>query len=87
MRTQYARYEALGWNYRLPLPDVTSENGELTAVCPINGGTVRYTLDGSAPTVSSPALVGPIPAKLESFRAISVGPDGKRASLIWEKAK
>lgn len=92
MASQYVRYGAAGWSYRLPLPEVKMDrqadgSALVSAICPAAGGKVCYTLDGSDPTPASPALLGEIKISRPSdFRAISVAADGT-ASLVYETAK
>ncbi|MCX6367119.1 MAG: chitobiase/beta-hexosaminidase C-terminal domain-containing protein [Armatimonadetes bacterium] len=46
---------------------------------------VRYTTDGTDPTASSPELKGTVTVtRFEDFKAITLAPDGKRTSLIFE---
>lgn len=86
MTRQYVRYSDAGWNFRLPLPDVTREGNQVWAISPIEGGTVRYTTDGTDPTASSPELKSPVTVeRFEDFKAITLAPDGKRTSLIFEQ--
>lgn len=85
MASQYNRYTALGWNFRLPLPEITRSGNTVTALCPVEGGTVRYTTDGTDPTASSPELKGTITVtRFEDLKAITLAPDGKRTSLVFE---
>ena len=85
MKRQYVRYTDAGWNFRLPLPELVRNGNQVSAVCPIEGGTVRYTTDGTDPTASSPELKGTVTVtRFEDFKAITLAPDGKRTSLIFE---
>jgi len=87
MKRQYVRYSDASWNFRLPLPTVTREGNQVWAISPIEGGTVRYTTDGTDPTASSPELKGPVTVeRFEDFKAITLAPDGKHTSLIFETA-
>eukprot|EP00112_Aurelia_sp_Birch-Aquarium-sp1_P006430 Seg17106.1 transcript_id=Seg17106.1/GoldUCD/mRNA.D3Y31 product=Beta-hexosaminidase protein_id=Seg17106.1/GoldUCD/D3Y31 len=67
MRVQYPRYVEAGYNFRMPTPLVqVKRQGEKSLkvsslvpafdAIPVNGGAVRYTTDGSAPTATSPLL-------------------------------
>ena len=64
MKTQYPRLDAKGCNYRVPEPTVESEvknaDGSTTVKlgCPVEGATVRYTTDGTYPTVHSKIYAG-----------------------------
>ncbi len=57
MALQYNRYDNAGYNYRVPLPIVTKQkvdNGyTVTLDNPVNDATIRYTTDGTYPTVFS----------------------------------
>ncbi|SHK28477.1 family 20 glycosylhydrolase [Rhodothermus profundi] len=46
--------------YRLPPPGAVIENGYLKANAALPGLTIRYTLDGSDPTATSPLYTGPV---------------------------
>jgi hexosaminidase len=60
-----------GYNYRLPLPGAIIESGMLKANVDLPGLAVRYTTDGSEPTVSSTLYSNPVKVsgtiKLKSF--------------------
>ncbi|MGB1260590.1 MAG: beta-N-acetylhexosaminidase [Akkermansiaceae bacterium] len=93
MRQHYARYNVLGYQYRIPVPDLdlkTSASGEstLSGQCAVAGGTIRYTLDGSTPTAESEPFAGQVSLKdatqLASFRAATFLPDNSRHSLIFQ---
>jgi len=65
MAPLYTRYDKLGYQYRIPVPDVQlkkNSNGSYTATAEsaIQNGVIRYTLDGSTPTTSSKKLDGPV---------------------------
>jgi hexosaminidase len=53
--------ELPGLNYRIPTPGLVAEGGTLRASLELPGFTLRYTTDGSEPSVRSPELRGPIP--------------------------
>lgn len=59
MRRQYARLDAKECGYRVPEPEVTGETvradgvSEISLSCPVEGAVVRYTTDGTWPTVHS----------------------------------
>ena len=89
MARQYVRYTNAGYNYRVPVPEVTAQKTaggfSLTAANPIEGGTVRYTTDGSYPNIYSAVYDSPVTIKdKKSFKAIAVAPDGKHHSLDFE---
>lgn len=62
-----------GFKYRIPLPGATIENGFLKANISYPGLTIRYTTDGSVPSVNSPIYTEPVkvsgPVKLSGFSA------------------
>lgn len=68
-----------GWNYRIPVPGVKAEGGNVEANISFPGFEIRYTTDGSAPTSSSALYEGPVPASDNlTFRAFSkTGRGGK----------
>lgn len=49
-----------GFNYRIPTPGLKVENGKVTANVQLPGFTIRYTTDGSVPTLKSPVYTQPI---------------------------
>jgi hexosaminidase len=53
--------EAPGLNYRIPTPGLKAVDGEVQFSLEIPGFTLRYTTDGSEPSVRSPRVQGPIP--------------------------
>ena len=50
----------MGYNFRLGQPGLKVENGMLLANALYPGVTIRYTLDGSEPTQSSPVWTAPV---------------------------
>jgi hexosaminidase len=52
-----------GFNYRIPAPGVSLDNGKVVANMLIPGFTIRYTTDGSEVSKLSPAYTKPLPAK------------------------
>ena len=56
-------YYAGGFNYRIPQPGIMVENGQLKANIQIPGLILRYTTDGSEPTIKSASYAGPVAAK------------------------
>ena len=62
-----------GFNYRIPPPGAIVENGLLRANISYPGLTIRYTVDGSAPTLGSPVYSSPAEVhgsvKLTAFSA------------------
>jgi hexosaminidase len=49
-----------GYKYRIPLPGAVIQDGELKANVSYPGLNIRYTIDGSEPTVTSPLFVEPV---------------------------
>ncbi|MFN8254470.1 MAG: family 20 glycosylhydrolase [Bacteroidales bacterium] len=60
-----------GFKYRIPLPGAVVENGMVKANIAFPGLTIRYTYDGSEPTINSPVYEKPIDkiktVKLKAF--------------------
>jgi len=90
MRTLLARYSILGYQYRVPVPDVRIKRNEgntftLTATAAVTGGTIRYTLDGSTPTAESKPLSGALSlTDIKDFRAVTFTPGDERQSLTYQ---
>ncbi|MDP6524879.1 MAG: family 20 glycosylhydrolase [Kiritimatiellia bacterium] len=88
MKDTYVRYINAGYNFRLPLPELTldaQDDGRtmVTAKGHITGGKVRFVLDGSNPTIDSPALEGTILVKdMATFRAATFSAAGKHQSFV-----
>jgi hexosaminidase len=63
-KRELPRLDRDGWrlNYRIPTPGLKVIDGAVHANLQLPGFTLRYTTDGSEPTVSSPAVQGPIAA-------------------------
>ena len=81
LASQYARLDAMGCNYRVPEPRVASaEQGAdsvwtIRLVSPVAGATVRFTTDGTYPTIHSSVCREGMPirvARRENLRAITV---------------
>ena len=53
--------EVPGVNYRIPTPGLKVEGGVVQCSLELPGFTLRYTTDGTEPTVRSSAVRGPIP--------------------------
>ncbi len=53
--------EVPGLNYRIPTPGLKAEGGMVRCSVELPGFTMRYTTDGSEPTVRSSVVRGPIP--------------------------
>ena len=78
MAAQYARLDAKGCNYRVPEPEVVrcdeSAAGVTYTLAPnVEGAEIRYTTDGTWPTVHSPRYTEPVTvARKSDFLAIQV---------------
>ena len=78
LSAQYARLDAKSCNYRVPEPAVVrlEENGgqfTYTLAPTVEGAELRYTTDGSYPTIHSPRYTGPVTvARKSDFMAIQV---------------
>jgi hexosaminidase len=55
--------EVPGLNYRIPTPGLKVEGGVVRCSVELPGFTLRYTTDGSEPTMRSPEVRGPIPLR------------------------
>jgi len=53
--------EVLGLNYRIPTPGLKADGGVVRCSVELPGFTLRYTTDGSEPSVRSTVVSGPIP--------------------------
>lgn len=76
--THYARLDYMGCNYRVPEPRVEAvrsvgEGVEVTLSPSVSGAEIRYTTDGSYPTIHSPLYEQPVTvAQKSDFHAITV---------------
>ncbi|WP_449439841.1 chitobiase/beta-hexosaminidase C-terminal domain-containing protein [Pedobacter steynii] len=52
-----------GYNYRIPTPGVVVANGKVMANLQLPGFIIRYTTDGTEPTVNSAAYLVPLSTK------------------------
>ena len=88
MRTHFERMWYMGIHFRIPAPQVDA-NGYVRS--PYPNMVVRYTFDGSEPTVSSPVVAGPVvtdqPEKLRfatffgDVKSMTVGVPGAQKYL------
>jgi len=85
MATFYNRYDQLGYQYRVPVPDIniqpTRPGGPLilSGKSAITNGTIRYSLDGTSPNTNSPIL----PYSKEGIKGLKIN---NRASLAAFRA-
>lgn len=69
-----------GFNYRIPTAGFISENGIVKANVQLPGFTIRYTTDGTEPTISSSILSGSLPDnQLLKFKVFNNAGRGGRA--------
>ena len=54
--------ETPAWGYRIPKPGLKVVDGQARASLEIPGFVLRYTTDGTEPTMKSPEVRGPVPA-------------------------
>lgn len=86
LSTHFARLDSKDCNYRIPEPEVAGIKSDgdgctITLKPNVPGADIRYTTDGTAPTIHSPRYTAPIRVEKKSaFRAINVLGD-HRASL------
>ncbi|WP_345026521.1 family 20 glycosylhydrolase [Ravibacter arvi] len=73
-----------GYNYRIPAPGAIVENGILKANTELPGLAVRYTTDGSEPTLSSPVYTEPVSVagKLIRVKAFDASGRGSKATEV-----
>ena len=57
---QYERLDAMGWKFRIAPPEVIYEDGKLVATSENKSLKIRYTKDGSEPTMKSDRYYDPI---------------------------
>ena len=70
-----------GWNYRIPVPGISVENGMVEANISFPGFEIRYSTDGTAPTSASNLYIEPIAAAENMvFRAFSTSGRGGKTS-------
>jgi hexosaminidase len=62
-KRELPRLEREGFEYRIPTPGLKAEGGQVLTSLELPGLTLRFTTDGSEPTVKSPAVTGPIPLR------------------------
>lgn len=84
-RRELSRLDNLsgGFNYRIPTPGLNNVNGAVNANIQLPGLQLRYTTDGSEPTIKSSLYTSPVSQKgTFKFKAFnSKGRSGKTATL------
>ncbi|MFQ3576104.1 MAG: chitobiase/beta-hexosaminidase C-terminal domain-containing protein, partial [Cytophagales bacterium] len=74
-----------GYNTRLPLPGIMEENGKIIINTQYPGLTIRYTTDGSEPTVKSPIYSSPISGVI-TVKAKCFDMKGRSGNTsVWKK--
>lgn len=58
-----------GWNFHLRQPGIIVEDGIVKMNSPYSGAVIRYTLDGSEPTMKSPVYTEPFASDATQIRA------------------
>ena len=72
-----------GYHYRIPLPGAVVENGLLKANVEFPGLDLRYTTNGSEPTIESSLFTGPVEVSgTVKIRAFNAPGKGSRTSAI-----
>jgi hexosaminidase len=69
--------EVAGINYRIPTPGLEAQDGAVRTSDELPGFTLRYTTDGSEPTVKSAVVTGPIPLR-GTIRVAAFSTTGRR---------
>src|SRR5712691_6890836 len=69
--------EVPGINYRIPTPGLKADGGVVRCSVELPGFTLRYTTDGSEPSVRSPVVRGPIPFR-GTVRAAAFSTTGRK---------
>ncbi|WP_036601263.1 family 20 glycosylhydrolase [Olivibacter sitiensis] len=76
-------YYAGGFAYRIPVPGLKKKGDYVSANCQLPGFTIRYTTDGSIPTLNSPMYNSPVKVGGNLvFRAFDSRGRGSRISSI-----
>lgn len=79
-------YYSGGYNYRIPAPGVSVENGQVMANVQLPGLIIRYTTDGSEPTAKSAVYSKPVQTKgTLQFRVFTATGKGGRAVKVLNK--
>ncbi|GEO03588.1 beta-N-acetylhexosaminidase [Adhaeribacter aerolatus] len=70
-----------GFNYRIPAPGAAIQDGKVMANIQLPGYTIRYTTNGSEPTVTSPEYTQPIDAK-GTVKLKAFSPAGRGSNTV-----
>ncbi len=77
------RYINGGYNYRLPMPGAIIENGVLKANTEMPGLAIRYTTDGTEPTVNSGLYTQPVKVtSAVKLKAFDLAGSGSRTCTV-----
>jgi len=71
-----------GYNYRIPPPGAVIENGRLQASATYPGLVIRYTLDGSEPTIYSPVYSEPVSVNGRNVLIAAFDESGRKSRTI-----
>ncbi len=79
-------YYAGGFHYRIPTVGAVAENGKVKANVQLPGMTIRYTTNGSDPTVKSKVYTGPVSEKgTLKFAAFDAAGRSSRVTTVENK--
>lgn len=70
-------------HFHLSQPGIHVERGQATMVTSVPGAIIRYTLDGSEPTVTSPVYSGPVRVKKDMTIRAKAFYLGKTSNTTW----
>ena len=68
-KKELPRLALRGWNFHLRQPGIIIEDGIVKMNSPYSGAVIRYTLDGSEPTMKSPVYTEPFASDATQIRA------------------
>jgi hexosaminidase len=77
--------QKMGINFRIPQPGVYVEDGVLYANSPIAGAEIRYTTDGSEPTLGSTLWTEPVRCDAGQVAARLFYLDHKSVTSTWRR--
>jgi hexosaminidase len=79
-KRELPRLDHEGISYRIPTPGLKAEGGAVLASLEFPGMSLRYTTDGSEPTLRSPAVTGPLPLR-GTVRVAAFDARGRRGHI------